>query len=204
MTVDVLRALKRGELVYTNYRINWTGYDERRSRFQRILLRLGIKKRLKEYPATNLRYIRQAEDLFKISNATIALDEGYLYFDSYVNTKLPIKIRHWVLHLRKHHNVVIYTSQRPMQVHKVMRAMTNYFYELSALRLPGVPLFIRKEFDLGPDETVDNKADPLSRAYYFLRAGIANMYNTDEIIWDAVEQYEVDTTPPAVNYYERI
>lgn len=195
MTSDVLSYLNSGELVYTNYQINWSGYDERRSLFNRVLFRLRLKKGFTVYPASNLRSVTSAEDLFKIQNAIIALDEGYLYFDSYVSTKLPIKIRHWVLHLRKHHNVVLYTTQRPMQVHKVMRAMTNRFFRLRRYFIPGIPVFMREEFDIGSDENIDLEAKPISRKLYPLWRRVASAYNTDQIIWDAVTEYKVDTTP---------
>lgn len=153
MTRDVVSDLNRGKVVYANYRIDWNGYDESKYLWFRFLHLFGRPFRC--FPSSNLRRFSSVEQIKTIRNCVLALDEGYLYFDSYLKTSLKLGLRQAVLFARKHGVEIRYTTQRTSAVHVVMRSMTNVFYKLVKYKLPWGMLFVRYEYDLDSNENVD-------------------------------------------------
>lgn len=135
-----LRELEAGRIVYSNFFLDWQGLPR---------LRMGPFQR-PEYPKSNWRVFHSVEEFMVMSNAFVALDEGWIYFDSYDMTKLPIAIRMKILQSRKDGLDIAYTTQRPEQVHKSLRAMTNEYWECEATHIPFVkyPVFKRYPADL--------------------------------------------------------
>jgi len=136
-----LRELENGRVVYTNFYIKWLGQTENK----------WIRR--PKSTRANLRIFHSVEEFMTMTNAFVALDEGWIYFDSYEMTKLPIEVRMKILQSRKDGLDIAYTTQRPEQVHKSLRAMTNEFYECEAGMLPFVrrPIFYRYDCDLMND-----------------------------------------------------
>lgn len=136
-----LRALRRGRIVYSNFHIAWEGLPP---------TRIGTKIIRPALPKSNLRQFKSVDEFMEMESALVALDEGWIYFDSYKMTSLPIEIRMKILQSRKDGLDIAYTSQRPEQVHVALRAMTNEYYECQAGRIPLVryPVFYRYEADL--------------------------------------------------------
>jgi hypothetical protein len=101
-------------------------------------------------PKSNLRVFKSVEEFMTMEDAFVALDEGWIYFDSYKMTSLPIEIRMKILQSRKDGLDIAYTSQRPEQVHVALRAMTNEYFECQAGRIPFIkyPVFYRYNADL--------------------------------------------------------
>jgi hypothetical protein len=135
-----LRELRRGRVVYANFFIDWKGLPP---------IRMGVIKR-PAIPKENLRVFKSVEEFMTMENAFVALDEGWIYFDSYKMTSLPIDIRMKILQSRKDGLDIAYTSQRPEQVHVALRAMTNEYFECQAGRIPFIkyPVFYRYNADL--------------------------------------------------------
>jgi len=185
MVRDVLAALNRGAVVYTNFTLNWAGYDERRNPIAIFLGAIGLKRNFVKFPSTNLRQMPTDEnwhrDFGKITNAIVAIDEAYVLFDSYQMAKMPMSQRLNILQTRKFDRSIWYTTQRPTSVHAVMRGMTNVFYRCEKWYFPFVTAFARDEFDLNSDETVDIE-NRLSRKLYFGESKYFNMYNTKETV----------------------
>jgi len=138
-----LRELKAGRHVYSNFFIDWRGLPPRR---------MGLLSR-DAVPASNFQPFVSVDEFLEMENAFVALDEGWIYFDSYEMTRFPIDVRMKILQSRKDGLDIAYTTQRPEQVHKSLRAMTNEFYECEAGRLPFVkkPVFYRYDADLHND-----------------------------------------------------
>lgn len=135
-----IRELEYGRIVYSNFFIDWKGKPP---------VRAGIFSR-KGIPKSNFRKFETVEDFLNMENALVALDEGWIYFDSYEMTRLPISVRMKILQSRKDGLDIAYTSQRPEQVHVSLRAMTNEYYECEAGKIPFIrkPVFYRYEADL--------------------------------------------------------
>lgn len=134
-----LRELKNGRVVYSNFFIDWQGRAKTRWR--------------DAIPKSNFKTFKGVEEFMTMENAFVALDEGWIYFDSYKMTSLPLAVRMKILQSRKDGLDIAYTTQRPEQVHKSLRAMTNELYECQAGRIPFIrkPVFYRYECDLVHD-----------------------------------------------------
>lgn len=145
-----IRELKAGRIVYANFFIDWQGMPP---------VRLGPIKR-PPIPKSNFRKFSGVEEFMTMENALVALDEGWIYFDSYEMTKFPIEIRMKILQSRKDGLDIAYTTQRPEQVHKSLRAMTNVYYECEAGRVPFIrkPVFYRYSADLVGDSVKRDQA----------------------------------------------
>jgi len=190
MVRDLLRALDGGAVVYASFRINWNGFDERRSPFLIFLASIGLKRSFVEYPQSNLRFLPVDANwhtafgqLHGTSEAPIivAVDEAPVLFDSYQMAKMPLEQRVNINQTRKFKRSIWYTTQRATAVHVVMRAMTNVFYRCEKWNLLGGTFFARDEFDLGSDDS-PNYDERLSRKLYLAQKRYFDAYDTYETI----------------------
>ena len=136
-----IKELEAGRIVYSNFFIDWQGKPAKK---------IGKRIIKPAIPKSNFRAFKSVEEFMEMENAFVALDEGWIYFDSYSLTKFPIEIRMKILQSRKDGLDIAYTSQRPEQVHVSLRAMTNEYYECVAGKFPFLPypVFFRYEADL--------------------------------------------------------
>jgi len=197
MTLEVVKRLNRGEIVYTNYRINWTP-EAPMSAIRQFFHRLGFKKR--RYPQTNLRRFNNWEEIQNVANCTVALDEGWQYFDSY--NKLPIEKRMRLYQSGKWELNFLYTVQRYMMTDINLRWSTNEFWESTLYKIPFIryPLIVYKLYDLDEDGEsaklarkgieADGKVVDLAlaRKFFFTRQKHFDLYDTKEDIY-ATEHY---------------
>jgi hypothetical protein len=148
MTERVLQLLKSGEVVFTNYDIQWNPEDF--SPLQKLFHKLGLKKCI-VYPQTNLRRFNNWEEVMNFSNATIALDEGWQYFDSY--QKLTMEKRMRLYQSGKRELQFLYTVQRYMMTDINLRWATDFFHESTMYNIPfkKFPLIIYRTYDLDDD-----------------------------------------------------
>jgi hypothetical protein len=206
MTADIISALKRGQVVYTNYPIDWKGFDER-SFFPAIFFSLfGIKNQFYEFFSKNLRRIEVDENfhdkLGDLTDCIVALDEGYVAFDSYEMAKLSMKKRKNVLHTRHFDRSIWYTTQRTNAVHITLRAQTNVFYKITKLWSFLFVVFRRQEFDLGSDDGVD-ETKAYSTKLYLGKKSIFNSYNTKYLRYGAKASQIIDVAFHKVPYFQR-
>jgi len=112
---DVLSALNRGAVVYTNFTVDWYGFDERKNPFSVFLAGIGLKKKFVKFPQTNLRQMPTDEQWHKkfgkLRNCIVAIDEAYVLFDSYQMSKMPMEQRLNILQTRKFDRSIWYTTQ---------------------------------------------------------------------------------------------
>jgi len=187
MVKDLVRRLNQGHVVYCNFTINWGGFDQKKSPIALLFGAIGLKKKFVKYPSTNLRKMPTDEnwhsEFGKLTNCIVAIDEAYILFDSYQMSKMPMYQRLNILQTRKFDRSIWYTTQRPTNVHVVMRGMTNVFYRCEKWNVPLIPLtlFARDEFDLASDETLDVEKR-LSRRLYWGEKRFYKMYNTKETV----------------------
>jgi len=83
---DVWKALNEGEIIYSNFWIAWDGYEEKRTWVKKILMRMGLKKEWKSYPASNLRSWETLRDI--ISTISMAPQKINIIFGSNNNSVL--------------------------------------------------------------------------------------------------------------------
>jgi hypothetical protein len=184
-TSDILDLLRRGQVVYANWKIHFDGYDERNSFI--YLLRSIIfpwKKRFFYFPPDNLREIEVNENfhdrLGKLTDCHIFLDEGHVAFDSYEMARMSLEKRKNVLHTRHFNRSIHIISQRPTAVHVAMRANVNCFYKCEQLwRFGNLVRFKRTEYQDMLNENVDeNDEKIISEKWYWGKKRVFDAYNT--------------------------
>lgn len=174
-TMDVLDDLKRGQVVIVNWRIKYDGYDQRKVLGYKFLGALGIKRKFWFYPAENLHYldIRNMKSVVidgkdtgmdfyewfsRLTSCRLYLDEGHIYYDSYLATKMNLGIRVAILDTRHYDRSVNVISQRPTAIHAVLRGNVNRFYKIERLsNFLGMPRFEKTEFQDTTSSDVPNE-----------------------------------------------
>jgi len=207
MTADILRQLSMGRVVYTNYPIIWKGYDSRLSLARLLFSFFGIVNIFREYPKENLRRLDVDENfhekLSKLTDCIVALDEGYVAFDSYQMAKMSMKDRQNVLHTRHFDRSIWFTTQRPNAVHVTLRAQTNVFYKVTRMiRLGWLIVFRRQEFDLGSDDSVDEDKC-YSTKFYLGSSSVFHAYDTKYLRFGAKSSQDVRILFHKIPYFDR-
>ena len=172
-TADALELLRRGKVVYTNWKLHYEGTDERQSKF-RVFVALVFPwiRRFYVFPKENLHYLEVDEHfhdkLGKLTDCHIFLDEGHVVFDSYEMAKMSLEKRKNVLHTRHFNRSIHIISQRPTAVHVTMRANVNVFYRCTKIWSFG-PLvrFKRTEFQDMLNESVDENEEKIAGVKYY-------------------------------------
>lgn len=145
-TLRTVEDLNCGQVCYNNWPINWNGYDERKVWYLQIMGILGLKKYFRVYPKDNFKFVdltdlkdvkingkSTGENFYtwlkKITSATIRLDEGHIYYDSYLALKMDINDRVAILDTGHMDRRIIIISQRPSAIHVVLRANVSRFWK---------------------------------------------------------------------------
>lgn len=203
-TADAIDDLNHGVIVYTSWKLNWDGYDERNNFFARVLYKLGIKKFFWKFPKENWHYIDiNREDIVEyigsLTDCVLYLDEGHLVLDSYLATKMTREARANVLHTRHFDRTINVISQRPTAIHVVVRANVNRFFKLEKVldirpfwkKNWRIVRFRKTEFqDTGAEDKPDESRiiledgregdykNAVSTKHYFSRKKIREAYDT--------------------------
>jgi len=172
---DALKLLRNGEIVYSNFKIYWNGHKEERTRFKKFLVWIKIKKEWKDYPASNLRYWKKLEDLYRIEEGTILIDEAHVYMNSRRWKDLPEEMEKKLAQHRKDGLHIIGTVQSVNRLDTIFRELIDFWYVYDNSWF----FFVRWEFNLDDDK---QKRFPLSRRYIFKRKKIYESYDTLEKI----------------------
>lgn len=141
----VLEDLSFGEIVYTNWPINYQGYDERSDWFRALRNFIFGNNRFYSFPAENLRRIaiddNFADTISQLNNCKIYLDEGHVAFDSYEMAKMSMKKRAAILHTRHYNRTIVVISQRPTAIHATIRDNVNRYIRCEKLFTFTIPFF---------------------------------------------------------------
>jgi len=206
MTSDIISALMNGKVVYVNYPIDWSGFDERKNLASLFMSLLGIKNKFYEFYKDNLKQIEVDENfhtkLSQLTDCIVALDEGYVAFDSYEMAKMSMAKRQNVLHTRHFDRSIWYTTQRPNAVHVTMRAQTNVFYKITKIWSTFFLLFRRQELDLGSDDSVDEN-NVYSTKLYLGKKKVFKAYNTKYLRYGKERSQKVHIGIHREKYLER-
>jgi hypothetical protein len=145
-TLRTIDDLNRGQVCYNNWPINWNGYDERRTFWGKFWGLIGIKKYYKVYSRANFVFV-DLTDLKNVkengietkknfydwlkekTSCTIRLDEGHIYYDSYLALKMDINDRVAILDTGHMDRRIVIISQRPSAIHVVLRANVSRFWK---------------------------------------------------------------------------
>lgn len=209
-TADILDLLRRGYVVYCNWRINWDGFDQRRS-FLHVFVSIILpwRKRFYTFKKDNLKYLPVDEhfhDTFeKLTDCYVFLDEGHVVFDSYEMAKLSLAKRASILHTRHFNRSICIISQRPTAIHVAMRANVNRFYKCEK-RWQWGPLirFRRTEFQDMLNETVDDDEEKaISIKQYWGKASVFNAYPSKYLRGDTPDSQKIEFEAHDFGYVAR-
>jgi len=208
-TRDVLKELSKGAVVYTNWKINYNGYDQRNDIWYIVLsLIFPFRSRFIVYPKDNLRHIDVDEGFIakfeKLTDCSVYLDEGHVVFDSYQMAKMSLRDRKAVLHTRHFDRSIHIISQRPTAVHVSLRANVNKFFKCERLlKLGSFIIFRRTEFQDMTGETVDEN-EPISQDFYFGRKSIMNAYDSKYLRGNTPTSQSLHIEAHSLNYRARV
>lgn len=178
---DIIEDLKHGIPVYANFKIDWSGYDERTDFLYIISGLLGIKRRFHKFDHSNFHYLPlddQFMDVFeKLTDCKVYLDEGHIIFDSYLHAKFSMRKRTSILHTRHFNRSIIIISQRPSAIHVSARGNVNRFFKVEKWISWPVLLFTKTEYQDMTNEMVDEEK-PIRTKLYFGRKNILRAYNS--------------------------
>lgn len=187
-TADIIGLLKQGKVVYCNWKINVSDFDDRNSLFLSLFNFLFFRKRFYKIPcAKNLHFfdpdkydstIELVEWLSSLNDCHIFFDEGQDMFDSYEGTRFSKAKRRLILHTRHYHRTLNIITQRPTAIQVSARGNVNRFYKCVKIASWPWVRFGRFEFQEMVGETVDETKDPISRKTYWANPAIFRAYNT--------------------------
>lgn len=169
LTRDILKALDKGYIVYSNYKIFWEGFEGKKFNF----LKLRFEK--VSYPKSNLRYWNKLSDLFDVEEGIIAMDEAHIYMRSRNWEKLPEEMERKLSQHRKDGLHIWGSVQAVGRIDIIFRELVDFWYVYTN----GPFWFTRWEFDIDQDK---NKKYPLSKRWIFKSKKIYAMYDTLEKI----------------------
>ena len=173
---ECIKLLNRGEIVYSNFKINWDGYKEKKTWWKKLLFKIGIKKEWKEYPASNLRGWTHLHEWEDMKNCYIACDEAHFYFNSRQWKNLSMEFMRKVAQHRKDGIHVIGTVQNIRRIDVIVRELVDFWYECSIF----LGFVINVEYDIDEDQ---QKKRPLSKKFFRMKKKWASKtYDTLEKI----------------------
>jgi len=175
LTYDVLKALRKGFIIHSNYKINWNGYREKRTWWRKILRLIGLKKRWNDYGKENLRYWVRLEDLYNVEDGIIVMDEAHVYMNARRWKDLPEGMERKLAQHRKDGLHIWGTVQSVNRLDTIIRELIDYWYVYQN----GIFWFTRWEFNIDDDK---QKKYPLTRRWRLKKKKIYEMYDTLEKI----------------------
>lgn len=188
-TSDILDLLKQGKVVYCNWKIVVSDFDDRENLFLLIWNLVFFRSRFYRIPcADNLHFFdpesfdstgELVEWLSKLNDCHIFFDEGQDMFDSYEGTRFSKAKRRLILHTRHYHRTLNIISQRPTAIQVSARGNVNRFYKCVKIASWPWPRFARFEFQEMIGETVNENAEPISVKRYWGSKRVFGAYNTN-------------------------
>jgi len=200
-TSDILDLLQKGKVVYCNWRINVSDFDDRESFFLSVWNWIFARPRFYRIPCEkNLHFFDPenfddtgslVEWLSGLNDCHVFFDEGQDMFDSYEGTRFSKAKRRLILHTRHYHRTLNIISQRPTAIQVSARGNVNRFYKCVKLASWPWVRFARFEFQEMTGETVNENVDPISKKTYWGSNRVFNAYNTDYLAEGIPKSQEV-------------
>lgn len=182
-TEMILEDLKKGQVVYANWRLNYHGFDERKSLVHVVAsFMFPWRKTFYKFPAENLKYFDSSEVdidfLAKITDANVYIDEGQWIFDSYEKTSFSKEKRKLILHTRHLNRRLVIVTQRPTAIQVSARGNVNRYFKCE--KWMSWPFLIFRQFQYQDmvGDTV-NESLPIGRPrVFFAKKRVLNAYNS--------------------------
>jgi len=215
-TSMVLEDLQRGQVVYTTWKIDWSGYDQRDSIWVSLLNFIFFRKAFIKFDRSNWRYLDVFQDdiwdkLEKLNNCRIYFYDVIVeLFDSYEKTNFAKKKRRFAFTTRHFDRTIVLVTQRPSQVQVALRSQVNRFYQCKKKLSWPFLLLSRYEYQDMTDENVDLSKPPVSKKTYIPTRRILAAFNTKNMrtdvdpIYPTIDVFLFTFTERFVNLYKVI
>lgn len=176
---ELLKLLDRGEVVYSNFRIEWHGHVRKewkigRRYFRSFGLQYWLPRIYRKHvhvPETNLRSWTELHELTELHHCIIAMDEAHMYLNSRKWERLPFEFMRKLAQHRKDAVHIYGTVQNIRRIDVVARELVDYWYICRK-----IPFFIlATEFDLDEDE---QHKKPIYTAFWSFRKKWCDRYDT--------------------------
>lgn len=186
MTKDIVKELNKGTKVYSNYKINWYGYEEKRRWYKTLLIWLRIRKPYRYYPASNLSYWSETYEILNLHEGIVAIDEGSVYLNSRNWDSLDPEFQRKILQSRKDGLHIYFTAQRIGQIDITLRNLVNTFYVATFKNFFGFKAFVLGIYEIDNNGDI-NEEDRLGIRiirlntkvrYYDTNEKVASMFST--------------------------
>lgn len=181
-TADILELLRRGEVVYANWKIDFETYDERNYFWIALIKLVAGKKYFFKFDSSNFHYIDTSkpdliQHLNRLVGVHIFIDEGQWIFNSHLKTD-DVDKRRLVLeggHYFRSLNVI---TQRPQNILKDIRSQVHVWYQCKkVLHLGNIVRFVRYEIQDMVDDLPDEENYSTTKAYWG-KSSVFQSYNT--------------------------
>jgi len=206
-TCDILRLLESGHTVYANWRIHVEDFDQRKS-LKFLFFGILGKRKFYEFSHKNFHYIPFGEEFEKgfpnWTDCYVFIDEGHLFLNSYVGTKMDLNKIAAILHTRHFSRVLCIVSQRPTAVHTIFRSNVNVFYKCKKLISWPWPIFVKEEYQDMKDDTVDDESSPIRTDWYFASARVFRSYDSKYMRGDTPRSQPIYGNVYELSYIKRI
>jgi len=181
-TADILELLQRGEVVYANWSIDFTGFDERDSFGINLVKFVFGRKRYYKYDKSNFHYFHPDDIdvafLGKLVNVHLFIDEGQWIFNSHIKDQDPEK-RRLILHGGHYCRTLNVITQRPVNIFKDIRSQISIWYKCEKLfSIGNFILFRRQPYEFMKDDIPDEEQPSGRPKIYVGDSKIFKAYNT--------------------------
>ncbi len=208
-TSDVLDLLNKGQVVYTNWKMRYEGYDQRKSVYWVFLsIIFPWRRKFFVFPKDNLRFLDVDKDFHdkfaKLTDCHVFLDEGHVVFDSYEMARMNIERRKSVLHTRHFNRSIHIISQRPTAIHVAMRANVNVFYKCEKVMQWPFVRFRRTEYQDMLNESVDEDEEKICGIKrYWGKKRVFEAYDTKYLRGDIKPSQTVHVEGWKISYFAK-
>ena len=168
---DVIKKLNTGFIVYSNIKINWNGFVEKKNILKDFLIKIKLKKKYRIYPISNLRYWKKIPDLYNLQQGIIFIDEAHIYMNSRRWKGLSEEMERKLAQHRKDGLHIIGTVQNVNRLDVVFRELIDYWYSCERV----LKWIISTEFDIDDDKM---KKKPLTKKFITLTKRRCSRYDT--------------------------
>lgn len=187
-TMDIIELLKQGRVVYANWQIDFSTYDERDD-FRVVLAKwLFFRSEFYTIYKDNFHYISPDNIdvvlLARLDDVDLFIDEGQWIFNAHLKASGddPIELakRRLVLHGRHHCRSLNVITQRPINIMKEIRGQVTYWYKCVKVRTWPWLIFAKYTYwDMNSENLpVDKEDEPIKPKMYWPSKWVLNAYNT--------------------------
>ncbi len=122
------------------------------------------------------------QDLLKVRQGVVLLDELNLWFPSRLWSKIPPEVLSLWAQSRKRGIDLVYSCQHLDRVDKVIREVTNYVIRCNSIQFLKWQFFVYSTYQ--PEDWDKERRRAISRRIVRFKQNIANLYDTYQIIED--------------------